>query len=173
MALSRSARRLGFAALAVILSATGALAQAAAPAPAPTAAQMQVARQLVDVNGEAKSFDGVIPNLVDGAALGFLQTNPDLAKQLRDSALLVKPEFEKRKGEIVDILAAAYASRFTEQELKDAVAFYSSPVGKKLVADRGQIVQQAVVNIQAWGAKVNAEALERIRQEMKKLGYDL
>lgn len=171
MALSRTARRLSFGAMALVLSATAAFAQAAGPAPTP--AQMQIARQLVEANGEARAFDGVIPNIVDGAALGFLQTNPDLAKQLRDSALAVKPEFEKRKGEIVDIIAAAYAARFTEQELKDALAFYSSPVGKKLVSDRTQIVQQAVVNIQAWGGKLNAEAMERIRAEMKKLGYDL
>lgn len=171
MALSRTARRLSFGAMALVLSATAAFAQAVTPAPTP--AQMQVARQLVEANGEARAFDGVIPNIVDGAALGFLQTNPDLAKQLRDSALAVKPEFEKRKGEIVDIIASAYASRFTEQELKDALAFYTSPVGKKLVSDRTQIVQQAVVNIQAWGGKLNAEAMERIRAEMKKLGYDL
>lgn len=171
MALSRTARRLSFGAMALVLSATGALAQAVGPAPTPS--QMQVARQLVEANGEARAFDGVIPNIVDGAALGFLQTNPDLAKQLRDSALAVKPEFEKRKGEIVDIIASAYASRFTEQELKDALAFYSSPVGKKMVSDRTQIVQQSVVNIQAWGGKLNAEAMERIRAEMKKLGYDL
>ncbi|WP_341990273.1 DUF2059 domain-containing protein [Azorhizobium sp. AG788] len=171
MALSRSARRLSFGVMALVLSATGALAQSAGPAPTPS--QMQVARQLVEANGEARAFDGVIPNIVDGAALGFLQTNPDLAKQLRESATAVKPEFEKRKGEIVDIIATAYASRFTEQELKDALAFFSSSVGKKMVSDRAQIVQQSVANIQAWGGKLNAEAMERIRAEMKKLGYDL
>lgn len=171
MSLLPSVRRLGLGLFALGLMTSGALAQAVAPQPTP--AQMQIARELVEANGEVRAFDGVIPNLVDGAALGFLQTNPDLAKKLRDTALAVRPEFEKRKSEMVDILATAYAQRFSEQELKDALAFYSTPVGKKLVSDRTQIVQQAVGSIQAWGAKMNSDAMNRIREEMKKQGYDL
>lgn len=171
MSLFSSVRRVGVGLFALGLMASGALAQTAAPAP--SASQLQVARQLVEANGEVRAFDGVIPNLVDGAALGFLQTNPDLAKQLRDTALALRPEFEKRRTEMVDILATAYAQRFTEAELKEALAFYSTAVGKKLVTDRQQIVQQAVGNIQAWGAKMNTDAMNRIREEMKKQGHDL
>ncbi len=178
MAVFPLVRSFGAGLLALGLMAGSALAQTAAPAapaalPQPTAAQMQIARQLVEANGEAHAFDGIIPNIVDGAALGFLQTNPDLAPKLRDTAKALRPEFEKRKGELMDILAASYAQRFTEQELKDALAFYQTPVGKKLVSDRAQIVQQAVIAIQAWGAKLNSEAMNRIREEMKKQGYDL
>ena len=146
-----------------------ALAQAAAP----SASQIALAKELVEANGEARAFDGVIANIVDGAALSFLSTNPDLAKQLRDVALSLRPEFEKRKPEILQILATAYASRFSEAELKEALAFYRTPTGKKLVADRPAIVQQAVQGIQGWGAQVNAEAVERVRAEMKKKGFDL
>ena len=175
-------RTLGLGLLAVLLAAAPAAAQQAAPTPAPaagaaaappSASEMQVARDLVQANGEAHAFVGVISNLLDGAALGFLQGNPDLAPQLRDVALALRPEFEKRQSEIVDILAAAYADRFTEAELTQALAFFKSPVGQKLVQDRPAIVQQAVQNIQVWGAKMNGEAMERIRAEMKKRGYDL
>lgn len=153
-----------------LLAAPLAMAQTAAQ---PTPAQIAVARQLVEANGEARAFDGVIPNLVDGAALSFLQTNPDLAKALRDTALAVRPEFEKRQGEILDILAAAYASRFTEAELKQALDFYNTPTGKKMVNERIAIVQSSVQAIQAWGAQVNAQAAQRIREEMRKKGFDL
>ncbi len=157
----------------LVTGATPASAQAQPAAAQPSAAQIALATQLVEVNGEARAFDGVIPNLVDGAALSFLRTNPDLAKQLREVALALRPEFEKRKPEIIRILATVYAVRFTEQDLKDAIAFYQSPVGKKLVEDRPQIVNEAVQNIQAWGAQANAQAVERVRQEMKKKGVDL
>lgn len=142
-------------------------------AAAPTAAQIDLARQLVVANGEARAFDGVIGNIVDGAALSFLQTNPDLVQSLREAAIAVRPEFEKRNGEIVDLLAKVYAQRFTETELKDALAFYSSAVGKKLVQERPIIVQEALRQIQAWGAELNGEAVERVRAEMRKKGFDL
>lgn len=172
-----TARGLAIGALFLALGGMPALAQTPAPAAAakaaPSATAMQTARDLVVANGEAGAFNGVLQNVVDGAALGFLQTNPDLAPQLREVALSLRPEFEKKQGQIVDILAAAYASHFTEDELKQALAFYKTPVGQKLVADRPAIVQQAVQSIQQWGAKVNAEAMDRIRAEMKKKGYDL
>jgi len=151
-----------------------ALAQPAAPAAqVASPAMLQLARDLVAANGEARAFEGVIPNLVDGAALSFVQTNPDLARQLREVALLLRPEFEKRQGEIIDILARSYATRFTEAQLKEAIAFFKSATGVKLVQDRPVIVQEAVQGIQAWGAQVNAQAVERVREEMRKRGVDL
>ncbi|MFG1433166.1 DUF2059 domain-containing protein [Xanthobacter sp. V2C-8] len=147
-----------------------ALAQQAA---APTAVQIDLAKQLVEANGEVRAFDGVIANIVDGAALSFLSTNPDLAKQLREVAIAVRPEFEKRKPELLQILAVAYAARFSEAELKEALTFYQTPTGRKLVSDRPAIVQQAVQGVQGWGAQLNAQAVERVRAEMKKKGFDL
>lgn len=164
---------LAAAVLSVSLLAGGSAFAQAQQAPAPTAGQIALAKQLVEVNGESRAFDGVIGNIVDGAAVSFLSTNPDLAKQLREAAIAVRPEFEKRKGEILQILATAYAGRFSEAELKEAVTFYRTPTGQRLVAERPAIFQQAMQGIQAWGAKLNAEAMERIRAEMRKKGYDL
>ncbi|MEP9348461.1 DUF2059 domain-containing protein [Xanthobacter sp. KR7-225] len=148
----------------------GASAQQAAQ---PSAALIAIAKELVAANGEARAFEGVISEIVNGAARSFVPTNPDLAKPLADVAQTLRVEFEKRQGEVVQILASAYASRFTEAELKEALAFYRTATGKKLVADRPAIVQQTVQGIQVWGAQVNAEVLERVRAEMKKKGYDL
>ena len=178
MRCSIAARTLGAGALALMLMAAPTLAQqpSSAPtaaSPAPSAAALQMARELVQANGEAHAFDGVITNLLDGAALGFLQTNPDLAPQLREVAQALRPEFEPHQKDIIDILATAYASRFSEAELKDALAFFKSAVGQKLVTDRPAIVQQAVQAMQVWGARMNAEAMDRIRAEMKKRGYSL
>jgi hypothetical protein len=176
------ARRVGFgflAALALTAAPSGlplfqagsASAQQAAAQPSP--ALIAVARELVVANGEARAFEGVISEIVNGAARSFVPTNPDLAKPLSEVAQALRTEFEKRQSEVVQILATAYATRFTEAELKEALAFYKTATGKKLVTDRPAIVQQTVQGIQVWGAKVNAEVLERVRAEMKKRGYDL
>ncbi|MFG1347338.1 DUF2059 domain-containing protein [Xanthobacter autotrophicus DSM 431] len=150
-----------------------ATAQQAAPAAKATAAHLQLARDLVMANGEGRAFDGIIPNIVEGAERRYLQTNPDLAQKLRESAVEVAKELDKRKSEIVDLLAMSYASHFSEAELKEAIAFFRSPTGTKLVQDRPVIVQEAVQGIQAWGAQLNAQASELIRAEMKKRGVDL
>ena len=45
-------------------------------------------------------------------------------------------ELLPRRAEIHTEIARGYASQFTEQELKDVLAFYKTPLGKKLI-DRG------------------------------------
>lgn len=182
--LDRRGARLAIAAfLALAAGVMPAAAQkAAAPAAAPAApaapaqispAHMDLARKLVVANGEVRAFEGIIPNIVESAERVFVQTNPDLAKPLREVAIVVVVEFENRKAEITDILAASYARHFSEAELKEAIAFYSSPTGVKLVVDRPVIVQEAVQGIQIWGAQMNQLAMDRIRTEMKKRGVDL
>lgn len=153
-------------------------AQQAAPAPSaaakpPSPAQLQLARELVMVSGEGRMFDGAIPVLVEQVARRFLQTNPDLAKQLAEVGMQVAKEMDKRKGEAVDMLAAIFASRFTEAELKDAIAFYRTPTGIKLVQERPTIFQDAMKGVEPWTAQVGAEAADRIRAEMKKRGVNL
>lgn len=158
---------------ALTLGSAPVLAQQAAPAGRPTAAHLQLARDLVAVNGEGRAFDGIIPNIVEGAERRYLQTNPDLAKPLREAAVQVASDLDKRKSEIIDLLAMAYASHFNEAELKEAITFFRTSTGTKLVQDRPVIVQEAVQGIQAWGAQLNAQASDLIRAEMKKRGIEL
>ena len=47
-------------------------------------------------------------------------------------------ELAPRKAELQQQLARAYAQHFTEQELKDVIAFYKTPLGKKLIDRRAE-----------------------------------
>lgn len=181
---TKSGRRFGLGLLATLafsaasfglvsLAPVGAFAQTAAPKPAPAPALVALAKELVAANGEAQAFEGVIPSIVEGAARSFLSTNPDLVKPLGEVAQEILPQFMKRKAEITDILATTYAQHFSEAELKEALAFYKTPTGKKLVTERPIIVQEAVQGIQLWGAQLNGLAVDAVREAMKKKGFDL
>ncbi|WP_029349386.1 DUF2059 domain-containing protein [Bosea sp. 117] len=154
-----------------------AMAQTAAPAPAatpePSAANVALAKELLSVNGEAGSFDALIPGVIEQTAGSFVQANPDLIRELRDVARAIAPEYEARKNEITDILAKVYASHFTEAELKEIVAFYRTPTGKKLVDERQPVLDEGLRSIQAWSGRFAREMEGRIREEMKKRGYTI
>ena len=66
-----------------------------------------------------------------------------------------------------------YASRFSEQELKDALTFYRTPLGKKLIEQEPKILDQTMTDAQAWGDKLSQEVMNRMRAEMKKRGHEL
>ena len=51
--------------------------------------------------------------------------------------------------------AKLYAARFTEQELKDMVAFYKSPLGKKMIAQEPQVLDETFNFVAAVGRRAS------------------
>jgi hypothetical protein len=143
------------------------------PAAQPSAAQLQIARDVVDVSGATRAFDTVIPAVLQQTFAMFLQQNPDLQKPLMETISALRPELEKRRGEILEIIANGYARRFTEAELKDLLAFYRSNTGKKFVAEIPAVLEESFERTKEWGGKLSEEIVIKVRAEMKKRGHAL
>jgi uncharacterized protein len=139
----------------------------------PPASHMTAARDYIEAKGAAAAFEGAIPALIDQVRGNFLQTNPDLGKQLGEVSTALKAEFATRRAELVTLLARAYSTRFTEAELKEATAFLRSPVGRKLVTDEPAVLEDAFTRMQAWSNKLADDVIVRMRAEMKKRGFTL
>ena len=70
-------------------------------------------------------------------------------------------------------MAKIYANEFTEQELKDLVAFYKSPLGQKLISTEPRAIQFSMSYINQW-AQVFAETVNgEFRAEMRKRGKEI
>jgi hypothetical protein len=146
---------------------------AAAHAQAPSAAQLKLARQVVEVSGSARAFDSVLPQLFRQIYTVYSQQNPDLSKELAGTLESLIPEFDKRKEEIVVIISRAFAEKFTEAELNDLLTFYNSPTGKKLIATNNDILRDAYTKTQEWSGKLSQELDKRLKDEMKKKGHTI
>jgi len=139
----------------------------------PTAAQLQAAREVVEASGATRSFDPIIPGMLQRTINAFVPQNPDLQKPIVESVQTIAPTFEKRRSEIVDILARVYAAKFTEAELKELLVFYRSTIGKKFVAGQPAILEESFRNTQEWSAKLAEEIVNALRAEMKKRGHTI
>jgi uncharacterized protein len=146
---------------------------APARAQQPSANAIALAKQIITVKGSANMFDPILPNLVDKTRAMLLQTNPMLSKDLNDVATKVRTEMSPRTSELLTEMAKLYAASFTEQELKDALAFYKSPVGQKISAAEPRILQQTFEVVNVWSDKIGEEIIGKMRAEMKKKGHDL
>ncbi|MBN8920480.1 MAG: DUF2059 domain-containing protein, partial [Rhizobiales bacterium] len=82
-------------------------------------------------------------------------------------------EFAGKRIEIETILTRIYAQAFTEGELKDALAFYKTPLGQKIIQQEPQVLEQSMGQVQSWGDQFADQMLSRIRAEMKKRGHNL
>ena len=145
----------------------------AARAQAPTPAAIAAAKDLVAVKGGTAMFEPLIPGVIESAKNSFVPTNPQLVPQLNQVAAELRREYEPRKSEIVDQVATIYAQHFTEQELKDLVGFYRTPLGKKLLTQEPIALDQSLKAAQAWAVRFSDEVIERFKVEMKKKGYNL
>jgi uncharacterized protein len=125
------------------------------------------------LKGSTQLWDAVVPGVIEQVKAVFLQTNPALSKELNEVAGRLRAEYAPRSSQLIDQVAQLYAHSFTEQELKEALAFYKSPLGKKIVNEEPKVLDEGLHRVQQWSNKFSEEVMSRMRAEMKKKGYDL
>ncbi len=157
------------AAVAVALALSG----SAAHSQQPSAASLEVAKQLIATTGATTVFNPLIAGVVEQAKLLYLQQNPALAKDLNEIAAKLRTDLQPRFTEITDEVAKLYATNFTEQELKDILAFYQTPAGKKLLAQQPKVIDSSMSFAQSWANKLSDEVIGKLRDELKKKGHAL
>ena len=139
----------------------------------PSANAIALAKEIILVKGGNAIYDPVIPQIVNQARTIFLQANPLLGKDLGEVAAKLQAEYTPRTAELINDGATLYASKFTEQELKDVLAFYKSPVGRKVIAQEPVILDQSSANVDQWANKVAEEIIAKFRAEMRRRGKEI
>ena len=156
------------------LAAIGMILPAAAQTRAqPSPAAILLAKQIVDLKGVKEVFQPLVRGVVEKTKNMFMQTNFMWGKDLNESAAIVQKQFDPRVSELVDATARIYASHFTEQELKDLLTFYQSPLGRKATTEEPKALDESMANAGKWGDNLSLEVIDSLRAEMKKRGHDM
>ncbi len=158
---------------AIVLVALAAFSPAAHTQPKPSAAALVTAHELVNVTGATALFTPLIAGVVEQAKILFLQQDPSLAKDLNEIATKMRNDLNPRFSEVTNEVAMLYATNFTEEELKQILVFYQSPVGKKLLAQQPVVIDSSMKFAQEWANKLSDDVVARIREELKKRGHAL
>jgi hypothetical protein len=176
-------RILSAAGLAVGLALTGAPAGAqqknapAAPANAPlkpgSPAAIAAAKEILAMKNAAAMYANAVPNLVEQTKNVLMQSNLNYQKDLNEVAVIVAKNLAGREKEIGEGMAQVYANEFTEQELKDLVTFYKSPLGQKLLANEPRAIQFSMSYMNQWAQQFAEVINGQFRAEMKKRGKDI
>jgi hypothetical protein len=140
---------------------------------APSANAVAIAKEIIALKGSNDMWDSILPGVVDRVKGMFLQTSPMLSKDINEVATKVQRDLTPRSEELSNEVARLYAYAFTEQELKDVLAFYKSPLGKKIIVEEPRVFEQGVVAMRSWTDKLGEEVIAKMRAEMKKKGHDL
>src|SRR4029077_11473680 len=140
-------------AMALALIVAPAIAQQAPPA-APgkpgSPAALAAAKEILSMKSASAMYANAVPGLVERTKTTLLQSNLNLQKDLNEVAIIVAKNLAGREKEIADGMAQIYASEFTEQELKELVTFYKSPLGKKVIEAEPKAIQGSMAYMQKW-----------------------
>jgi len=121
----------------------------------------------------AAMYANAVPNLVEQTKNVLMQSNLNYQKDLNEVAVIVAKNLAGREKEIGEGMAQVYANEFTEQELKDLVTFYKSPLGQKLLANEPRAIQFSMSYMNQWAQQFAETINGQFRAEMKKRGKDI
>jgi len=167
MQATNRAARVAAVAIALAVSSLGAHAQQ------PSAAALSTAKEIVTISGATTLFTPLIAGVVEQAKLLLLQQNPNLSKVLNEIAGKIRTDLAPRFDELGTEMSRLYATSFTEQELKDLLAFYKSPLGKKILVEQPKITDASLKFAQNWANALSDEVIAKMRAELKKRGHPL
>ncbi|GIK80640.1 MAG: DUF2059 domain-containing protein [Xanthobacteraceae bacterium] len=139
----------------------------------PPAASIALAKELIELKGAQSMFDPLIVGVVEQTKGVLLQTNPQLAKDMEEVAGKLRTELAPRRSELMTRVATLYAQQFTENELKEAVTFFKTPLGRKITTQEPVILDQSFAFMQQWANTLSEEVMSKFRAEMKKKGHNL
>lgn len=162
-------------ATALALSGAPAMAQApkqgaapAAPAkPIPPAA-LAAAKEILMLKNASAMYANAVTGVVAQARNTLIQQNLNYQKDIDEVAVVVAKNLAGREKDIGDGMAQIYATEFTEQELKDLVAFYKTPLGAKLITHEPRAIQLSVTWMRQWAEAFQDKVTDEFRAEMKK-----
>lgn len=133
-------------------------------------AAIAAAKEILTMKNAGAMYANAVPNLVAQTKNGLTQTNLNYQKDLDEVAVVVAKQLAGREKEVGDAMAQIYANEFTEQELKDLVTFYKSPLGAKLLTTEPRAIQFSMSYMNQWGQQFAATVDQAFRAEMKKRG---
>src|SRR5262245_11681730 len=143
----------------------------ATPAKAPSTKEADI-RKLINVVGGGNLAIQMASMWTQGMIQAVRAANPDMPDR---AAVVIEKEMtaflaEKmnEKGGFMDQVVPIYGKYLTHAEIKDLLAFYETPTGKKAIAVLPQVINESAEAGQKWGQSLAAEADARVKAALKR-----
>ncbi len=131
---------------------------------------LKAARAAISSIRATDEFDQILPGAAAELKVQLYQKNPDLQPLISVIVDETALSLASRRADLEREAALAYAKVFTEAELNEIAAFYTSPVGKKLISDGPIVTREVFKAADIWRAGIGRdlaqEAGKKIAEEV-------
>jgi uncharacterized protein len=155
----------------------GAHAQAPAPKvpspPPPPASAIAAATELLAIKKANTVYQNIVPTVIQRTRDAILQNNLNYQKDLNEISVKLAGELANRREDIGKAMAEIYATNFTEQELRELIAFYKSPLGQKFLEQEPKSITGSLAFMNDWAGAFSNEVAAMFRAEMRARGKEI
>lgn len=144
-------------AVAMLVAPVAASAQGAT-AGAPADSNAALVHELVE---RSRSVDLAL-TAIEANVAAQRQLNARIPAVFWDRFLSVAHE---RRGDLATMIESVYARHFSADELRQLLAFYDTPIGKKLIALQPTLAQESMAAGKEWGQRIGLEVGMQLQKE--------
>ncbi len=122
------------------------------------AAKRQDIRRLLELTGSAQLGQQIIGQMM----ATFKRTNPNVPESFWNQTA---KEFDSKT--MIDLIVPIYDKHLTHEDVKGLIAFYESPLGRKMVSVLPAITQESMQAGQQWGMEVAQRVQQKLEARQK------
>lgn len=142
-----------------------------------TPAKQADTRKLLEATGALKVGQAMSEAVVNQMTQAIKQARPDIPARMFDVLAeevnqAIAEEMNAKDG-LVDLMVVLYHKHFSHQEIRELLAFYQSPVGKKAGALAPTMSKEGFAIGQRWGESLGPRIGRRVQARFKQQGYEI
>lgn len=127
---------------------------------------LKAAHDAVEALRATDPFDNILPQAAAALQSQLIQKNPDMEQLISKTVSEKALAMAARRADLEKEAALAYAKLFSEKELTEMAAFYSSDTGKKLL-ESGPIAMRDIVKAaDIWQNGVARDLAEQVGETL-------
>lgn len=135
-----------------------------------TPEHLKVAEETVAASKSTASLDRILPDIAERAKSQLISNRPDAADQISAIVDDVAISLAPRRGDLELEVARAYATIFTEDELKKISEFYQSEAGKKLIEQTPVVARAIDQAARLWTNGIQRDLQQAIAKKLDEAG---
>jgi len=113
-------------------------------------------QNLMELSGSGKLGVQVVTSMITS----MQKLYPDIPQKFWDDfAKEIKPD------DLINLIVPVYDKYYTEEDIDQLIAFYNTPVGKKMTEVLPMITQESMAAGQVWGRKIAEKVAERLKED--------
>ncbi len=136
--------------------------------PGSTAAET---RRLLDLMGASGMIDRMVERSFGNMMDAFAKLRPDIPQSFwKEFAAEARQQVHSE--DLIELILPIYEKHFTAEEVRQLIAFYQTPLGKKVIGELPRVQEEAAEVGQQWGEELGRRIGEQVVKKAAEKGYE-